>query len=392
MERSVGIDQLSFYVPQDYLDLADLAAARQVTPDKYEVGLDQRLMALPAPDEDTVTMAAAAALPILEGVEDIDSIGALLVATESAVDHSKATAAFVHRLLGLPPTCMIYDVRQACAAGTAGLRQAAAMVALEPDMKALVIASDVAHYELEAAAEPTQGAGACAILVSAQPRVCELEPSWGVHAEETFDFWRPLERITPVVAGKTSLLKYLECLAGSWQHYCDRGGSPELDACCFHLPFGAMARKAAHRLARESGGCMEDLRYQSGLQYGRVIGNTYTASLYIALCALLEQGEPQPGQRIGMYSYGSGSLGLYFSLRVQAGYRAHILGARHSRMLACRNRLTVAEYEQRHATYGAVPEAASMNASPFRWAGIEQHRRLYESRDTLANAMEASGG
>ena len=212
--HNVGIDLLSFYAPTEYLDLADLADARGVAPEKYEIGLDQRLMSVPAADEDAVTMAAAAALPLLEQT-DPSRIGALLVGTESAVDHSKATAAFVHRLLGLPATCMIYDVRQACAAGTIGLRQAAAMVALEPEMTALVIATDIAHYAAHSPGEPTQGAGACALLVSANPRVCRVEPTWGVHAEETSDFWRPISRDTPVVNGKKHRsLNILECLRG----------------------------------------------------------------------------------------------------------------------------------------------------------------------------------
>ncbi len=42
--HNVGIDLLSFYAPTEYLDLADLADARGVAPEKYEIGLDQRLM------------------------------------------------------------------------------------------------------------------------------------------------------------------------------------------------------------------------------------------------------------------------------------------------------------------------------------------------------------
>ena len=56
-----GIDTLSFYTSHYALDLARLAEVRGVDPDKYFVGLGQRKMAVPAPDEDIVTMAAVAA-------------------------------------------------------------------------------------------------------------------------------------------------------------------------------------------------------------------------------------------------------------------------------------------------------------------------------------------
>ena len=374
--HNVGIDLLSFYAPTEYLDLADLADARGVAPEKYEIGLDQRLMSVPAADEDAVTMAAAAALPLLEQT-DPSRIGALLVGTESAVDHSKATAAFVHRLLGLPATCMIYDVRQACAAGTIGLRQAAAMVALEPEMTALVIATDIAHYAANSPGEPTQGAGACALLVSANPRVCRVEPTWGVHAEETSDFWRPISRDTPVVNGKTSLLKYLECLRGARRHFIASGGDGKLRSHCFHLPFASMAHKAAKQVARDAGAGPS---YRASLQYGRVIGNTYTASLYIALASLLEQGDVDDGERIGMYSYGSGSLGLYFALQTVQGFRDHLLKRSHTQMLARRHPLSLASYEARHARSGNPPQEVSDSESPFRWVGVDELRRMYEPR------------
>ena len=42
----VGIDKIGFYTPQQYLDLKDLAQARQVDPNKYLIGIGQSKMAV----------------------------------------------------------------------------------------------------------------------------------------------------------------------------------------------------------------------------------------------------------------------------------------------------------------------------------------------------------
>src|SRR5204863_495036 len=55
---SVGIERLSVYVPQYALRLTDLAAARDVPPDKLTAGLGVQEMAIAPPCEDVVTLAA----------------------------------------------------------------------------------------------------------------------------------------------------------------------------------------------------------------------------------------------------------------------------------------------------------------------------------------------
>ena len=69
-----GIDQISFYTSQYFLDLKTLAEARGADPEKFYTGIGQEKMGIPPPDEDVVTMAASAAFRLkeqgaLEGVE-----------------------------------------------------------------------------------------------------------------------------------------------------------------------------------------------------------------------------------------------------------------------------------------------------------------------------------
>ena len=58
--KNIGIDQMGFYTPHYYLSHDALAIAREVDPLKFSKGLGQFSMAVPAPDEDIVTMAANA--------------------------------------------------------------------------------------------------------------------------------------------------------------------------------------------------------------------------------------------------------------------------------------------------------------------------------------------
>ena len=60
---NTGIDAISFYTSNYYLDLKTLGETRGVDPDKFYIGLGQEKMAIPPPDEDIVTMAANAPSP-----------------------------------------------------------------------------------------------------------------------------------------------------------------------------------------------------------------------------------------------------------------------------------------------------------------------------------------
>ena len=212
---NVGIDRISFYTPSYYLDLRTLAAARSAGPEqaellaeKYRKGLGQERMAMPPPDEDIVTMGASAALPVARA-DGLDGVELLIFATESGVDQSKAAAMYVHGLLDFPSRCRAVEMKEACYAGTAALQLAASWVARHPAKRAMVVAADIARYELRSPGEPTQGAGAVAMLVTAQPRVLALDPESGYHADDVMDFWRPNYRDEALVDGQYSTRVWL---------------------------------------------------------------------------------------------------------------------------------------------------------------------------------------
>ncbi len=385
----IGIESIAFYVPHYFLDMRKLAEARGVDAEKHVVGLGQEKMAVPPPGEDVVTMAANAAERALETV-DRDQVEMVVFATESSVDQSKAAGIYVHALLGLQPHCRVFETKQACYAATAGLQAAAALIARRPKMKALIVAADVARYGLGTPGEPTQGAGAVAMVVSADPKVLVLEPESGTYTEDVMDFWRPNSRDEALVDGKYSVRVYLRALAAAWKQYSEESGREftDIDRFCYHLPFTTMAEKAHTQLAKVSGHRDRSPEQRQrdiadSLVYNRIVGNTYAASLYIGLTSLLENAqEDLTGKRVSLFSYGSGCVAEFFSGVVPAGYRSALHAAAHREMLDTRVELSYDEYVDFYLRY--LPkdpenwEFPAYETGSFRLRAIRDYKRIYE--------------
>ncbi len=64
------------------------------------------------------------------------------------------------------------DFTFACIGAVDALHNCIDFVRLNPGKKAIVIASDIAKYDLESTGEYTQGAGAVALLVTEKPAHC----------------------------------------------------------------------------------------------------------------------------------------------------------------------------------------------------------------------------
>jgi len=229
-------------------------------------------------------MAASAAFPLKEKGA-LDGVETLLFATESGIDQSKAAGLFVHSLLDLPERCRVVELKQACYSATAALRMAMGLVAMRPQSKVLVIASDVARYELGSPGESTQGCGAVAFTISADPRLLTIDPEAGV-----MDFWRPNYLSEALVDGKYSTLVYIKALKASWKQYSGESDRSleDFSRFCYHIPFTRMAAKAHQKLSK--GISDEELEKVIGesLIYSREAGNCYAASLYVGLTSLLD--------------------------------------------------------------------------------------------------------
>lgn len=379
---ALGIHDLSLATASNVLTLDALAEYQGVDPAKYHIGLGQDEMSVPGPDEDIVTMAAAAALPIIQR-HGTDGIRTLFFATESGIDQSKSAGVFVHRLLGLPASCRVVELKQACYSATAGLQAAFGIIARHPGERVLVIASDVAKYDLDSAAEATQGAAAVAMLVSADPALLQIEPATGVFTADVDDFWRPNDSSTAVVNGKLSIGAYLDAFTAAWDDYLAQGGAPIESFARFahHQPFTKMAAKAHARLAEHTGTPLADELYAESTRYNRRVGNGYTASLYVALAALLDADADLTGQRIGMFSYGSGSVSEFFAGVVVPGYREALRTAETAAALEARVPVTIERYRALHGSSGVAGSeelvVAPESAAPFHFTGVSGRARGY---------------
>lgn len=379
----VGIDKISFYVPKHYIALGTIAEKQGIDPEKYSRGIGQNKISMPSHDEDIVTLAAEAAAKVIAG-EDVSKIDTVLFATESGIDQSKAAGVYVHHLLNLPTRCRVVELKHACYSGTAALQLACGHVTRKPDRKVLVIASDVSRYDLASSAEATQGCGAVAMLVSADPKLMEIEATSGCHTEDIMDFWRPNYRKTPLVDGKYSTIKYLNALSGSWEDYTASGGRDfnEMAQFCYHLPFTTMGVKAHRKLSSINKAQNDQGMIEPGMIYNREVGNCYAASLYLSLASMLDNSEADLGGRpVGLFSYGSGAVAEFFTGVVQPGYRERLFTDHHRALLDQRESLTYEEYEAMwHApdpqdgTAHIMPHAAR---GQFRLTHIDEHKRHY---------------
>lgn len=388
--KDIGIDKIDFYIPHYYLELKTLGEAIGVSVDKYHKGLGQYQMAIVPPNEDVVTLGANAAKKILDQ-EDYSAIDTVLFATETGIDQSKAAGIYVHQLLGLPETCRVIELKQACYSATAALQMAISLVAQNPNRKILVIASDIAKYGFNTRGESSQGAGAVAMLISANPRLLAIESETAYITRDVMDFWRPNYSNVPIVDGKYSAVVYLDILKTVWNNYQKISGRRFEDHAqfCYHNSVPRLIERA-HKIVADTAqeSITEDYlskTVQSSLEYGRIIGNCYTAALYLGIISTLDYCRDDLAQkRLGLFSYGSGCVGEYFSARVMSGYQKYLKPLEHQQFLAQREALT---YENYKAFYSyTLPEDGSdyeienrYKTGAFRLKGVEKHKRIYTS-------------
>lgn len=359
--RRVGIEYLSVYGCQAFIEVDDLFVARGLDPAR-QANLMMRRKAVNLPCEDAVTNAVNAAKPIIDrlSAEERASISLLVTSTESGLDFGKALATYVHDHLGLSRSCRVFEVKQACYGATAAVQMAVNQVAsgLMPGRKALVIATDVARPSVKLSyAEPSQGVAAAAMLIGDQPVILDLDlGANGLCSYEVMDTCRPTAEMETGNAD-LSLMAYLECLDGAFADYAARvEGVDFLDsfgALAFHTPFAGMV-KGAHRtmLRRLKKMAPADIeadferRVMPSLRFCVQVGNAYSATVFIALAGLLCGMDFAQPRRIGLFSYGSGCSSEFFSgvADGRAAERMRAMGT--DDQLAARRKLSIPEYDR----------------------------------------------
>jgi hydroxymethylglutaryl-CoA synthase len=380
----LGIEKLNLYPCALSLDIGALCAARGLDAGNFcgRLFCDER--SVPGPFEDVVTLAVNAAAPLL-GEEDRAAIRLLVVATESSVDQEKPVSSWVHRFLGLRPDCRNFEVKHACYGSTAALQVALAWLAcgLDPGAKALIVSADHALIGIGGPQEPVLGAAGLAVLVSGRPRIVAYDLGWsGVYAREVADIFRPAPGVETGDADE-SLTSYLEAVEPAYDAYAARVGRPiDFDTFfaghVYHVPFGGLAQRAHLRLARRELGlsraeaeCHWRKKSQPSLVYNRRTGGIYGAATFAALAGLIEHAPALvAGDRLGIYSYGSGSCAEFYSATVLPTAQVELARAGIGGQLDARRRLTVAEYEACERALQAAACARDFTPDPAVLPGL----------------------
>jgi len=220
----VGIDDMAFYAPKLYLDIRALAEKRNIPAEKLSKGLGLQKMAVCDAHEDAATMAAEAIAELIDrnGL-DPRQIGRIYLGTESALDMAKPTGTYALEMLQQRFAgrfgsdcflhCDVVDLTFACIAAADALHNTLDWVASDPENIGIVVASDIAKYELGSSGEYTQGAGAVAMLVRYKPRLLVIRRLFGVATQSVHDFYKPRRTRfcdTPIFDGQYSNRCYQE--------------------------------------------------------------------------------------------------------------------------------------------------------------------------------------
>ncbi|KRM88511.1 hydroxymethylglutaryl-CoA synthase [Liquorilactobacillus vini DSM 20605] len=390
MKLQIGIDKIGFYTSDLYIDMVDLAHARNEDPNKYLIGIGQEKMAVIRPTQDAVTLAANAVEQILDST-DKQNLGLILFGTESGVDNSKSAASYLAGLLELPSSIRTVELKQACFAATAGLELAYGFLLTHPREKVLVIGADVARYGLKTPGEPTQGGGAVALLLSAAPRILALNNDNVAAMEDAMDFWRPIGESQAQVAGKFSTELYLQLLQQVWRTYQNQTNLKLSDfaAVLFHLPYTKLGLKGLRSLLGTTTLPVASYllhQFEAARYFNRQVGNLYTGSLYLSFLSLLKNSDRlQAGDRLGFYSYGSGAQAEFFSGILQKNFKKQVAFIKTGADLAARKKISIAEYEelyqQQKYSNQQVELDATKDPANYVLLGIRNYQRQYQVRN-----------
>ncbi|NIV17597.1 MAG: hydroxymethylglutaryl-CoA synthase [Woeseiaceae bacterium] len=232
---NIGISGLAAYIPpyrvwlEDWCDWTD----NQWPKIREVVGRSFRVR---GPDQSVYTMAATAVMRLIEQFDvDPTNIKFLGLGTESSTDNSAGAIiikGMVDRALvarGKPPiarSCEVPEFKHACLGGVYGMKGAIRHLALDgAGGQAIVVCADIAEYARGSSGEPTQGAGAVAMLLEENPTLARVDlPASGSASDyRIMDFRKPMSRFCgqdrseshqvqdfPVFNGKYSTTCYID--------------------------------------------------------------------------------------------------------------------------------------------------------------------------------------
>lgn len=358
--RKVGIEKINIYGSSLAMMQKDLAEARGRDPERVLKDFHINKRSLNPPYEDTVTMGANAAAPMLTE-EDKQNIGMLIVGTEGSVDFGKPISTNLLEALGLPTSVRNYETKHACYSGVAALDTAINWVAsgLNKGKKALVIAADFSRKHFNKDHEFVLGGSAAALLISDDPKVLEYElEKKGTWSQNEYDTFRPTAT-AEMGNNEVSLYSYQDAVEGAFEDYLKAIGKESINLNeyfrynVYHMPFPGMAL-LGHRGVCKKCGIRKKSEIQDNfdkvvlpaLHFAKQVGSTYGASNFVGLCGIIATGDVKAGDRIGFFSYGSGYIGEFYSGIIMPEAKEIVASMKIQERLDERRLVSVEEYEK----------------------------------------------
>lgn len=233
--KRIGISGLAAYVPPFRVWLKDWCdwTNNQWPKTREVIGRSFRVR---GPDQSVYTMAATAVIRLIDQYDvDPARVKFLGLGTESSTDNS-AGAIIIKGMVdqalqarGKPPisrSCEVPEFKHACLGGVYGMKGAIRHLAWDgAGGQAIVVCADIAEYARGSSGEPTQGAGAVAMLLEEDPKlaVVDLAGSGSASDYRVMDFRKPMLRFCgqdrseshqvqdfPVFNGKYSTTCYVD--------------------------------------------------------------------------------------------------------------------------------------------------------------------------------------
>ncbi|KAG5860213.1 3-hydroxy-3-methylglutaryl CoA synthase [Encephalitozoon hellem] len=317
-KNMLGIIGLEYQLPSLYINQEEVANNIDFEVDKIKIGLGLEQMGVPSRREDAISLALNAVSRLIKKykVNPLD-VGRLEVGTESNPDGSKSIKSYLTDLFPGNTSICGCDSVHACYSGTNALLNAVAWMEspLWDGRLAIVVATDVAMYK-DKNCQPTGGAGAVAILLGPNC-IYRIVPSSIIHYfTNQFDFMKPKGlHPFPIVKGKESIENYRTAFEVCYEEFKKKVGDMEtFDYIALHSPYTRLPEKicVANHIDRK--------KFLKSLEASRKNGNAYSASLYLSLISLLDGHDGEIGEKILLFSYGSGTSSSMFCLeRVSKG-------------------------------------------------------------------------
>lgn len=320
----VGIVSYGAYIPKYRIKPQDIASAWHKDGLEVAKSLGVLEKAVASVDEDAVTLAVESALTaITNGNIDTEEIGAITIGSESHPYAVKPSSTIVAGLLGLSENLLAVDLEFACKAGTTGMQLLSAFAEKGHAKYCLAIGSDVAQSKPSDVLEYTAGSAAACFILGTEKLIAEIL-DFTPFSSDTPDFWRKDGEKFPSHAGRfTGSPAYFAHVIGASSALLEKTKMKpaDFDFAVFHMPNAKFPKEVAKKLG------FSETQLKPGFIVEN-IGNPYSASSMVGLCATLDTAKP--GDRIFMCSYGSGAGADAFAFKVTKEIFLHQKRNRHA--------------------------------------------------------------